>query len=1320
MTTIVVKRPARRPAPELPAGELILQAPPEIPPPPARQWLQVLTVVPMVAMMAGMMLMFSGSMNGSIRFVVYGLMGVGMLGMVVTGFLQGGGPSKREMGHARRKYLRQLAQHRLRLRRSVRGQRDAMDYLHPDPESLWSLAASYRLWERRKDDPDFGIARIGTGAQAPATTLVSPDTKPLEELEPLSALALRRFITTYTTIDGLPLGIAINGFSRIYLRGDRARHLGMLRAMLAQLATFHSPDDLRIAVCVGERERADWEWIKWLPHALHPERTDALGPLRLVAPTIPALEAMLEEELARRPRFDPEVDTRVSGPQLVVVLDGGSMAGSDHLMTGGGVEGVTVVDLTTMPPRALDRTTVVLAVDGDGDLVSETIDGEIPLGRADALGAVAAEGLARQLAPLRLTAGVRGDAPMTSELGLAELLELGDPYEFDPADTWTPRPNRDRLRVKIGIHPDGAPIELDLKESAQDGMGPHGLLIGATGAGKSELLRTLVLALAATHPPSSLNFALVDFKGGATFTRLDSLPHTSAVITNLAEELHLVDRMTDAINGELIRRQELLRAAGNFDSLRDYEKARAAGAPLPEVPTLLVICDEFSELLSAKPDFIDMFVQIGRLGRSLGVHLLLASQRLDEGRLRGLEGHLSYRIGLRTFSEMESRTVLGMPDAFRLPRAPGHGFLKVGTEQLDRFRSAYVSGVYQRQTGRAASLTPQEQLVLREYTTHYLAAEPDTGDEPETPEPDQDTAVGETLLDIMVDRLQGQGTPAHQVWLPPLDESPTLDALLPALTTDPVRGLTTERPGGLRPVIGIVDRPYEQRRDPLRLDLSGAAGHVLVIGAPQTGKSTTLRTLISSLALTHTPREVQFFCLDFGGGTLASIAGLPHVSGVSGRLDTGAVRRTVAEVATVLAQRERLFAEHGIDSIVTYRKLRAEGRFADQPHGDVFLVVDGWQTLRGEFDQLEESVGDIAARGLSYGVHLLVSCSRSFDLRMNVRDLFASKLELKVGDPIDSLIDRRAAMGVPSGAPGRGISMSKHQMLVALPRIDGSARTEDLVGGIGALVDAVRSAWPGESAPPVRLLPGTFPFEELPETDELTGADAGLAVGIHEKDLSPMRLDFTADPHFFLLADTQSGKTTFLRTLARRIEGAYTPSEARIILIDHRRGLLGEVGEDYLLGYGTNDAHSGELLAEVAASMAKRLPGADVTPEQLRARNWWHGPEIFVLVDDYDMVATHEKHPLMPLLPLAAQGSDIGLHVVLARRSGGAGRGLFEPFLSRLREVGTPGLMMSGDRDEGPLLGGMRAQVLPPGRGWLVDRRGHKGLVQLAWLPSQA
>ena len=315
------------------------------------------------------------------------------------------------------------------------------------------------------------------------------------------------------------------------------------------------------------------------------------------------------------------------------------------------------------------------------------------IGTPDQIGSGEAAATCRAIAAIRMPDGGDADQPLTSSTGLTDLIGVADIRKLTPSTSWRPRPARDRLRVAIGVGTAGQAVELDIKEAAQGGMGPHGLIVGATGSGKSELLRTLVLGLAITHPPDLLNFVLVDFKGGATFNSLDGLPHTSAVITNLSDELGLVDRMKDAISGELNRRMELLRSAGNFASLRDYDQARALGAAeLPTLPTLLIVVDEFSELLAAKPDFLDLFITMGRVGRSLGVHLLLASQRLEEGRLRGLDTYLSYRIGLKTFSVAESRIVLGVPDAFELPPAPGNGYLKFDTTGLVRFKSAYVSG----------------------------------------------------------------------------------------------------------------------------------------------------------------------------------------------------------------------------------------------------------------------------------------------------------------------------------------------------------------------------------------------------------------------------------------------------------------------------------------------------------------------------------------------------------------------------------------------------------------------------------------------------
>ncbi|WP_433215084.1 type VII secretion protein EccCa [Dactylosporangium sp. CS-047395] len=1317
MSTVVRRRPARRAGPEYPSGEVLLEPPPEVPAPTGRGWAQMLMVIPMLAGSGAMALMFAGQRGGPLAYLTGAMFGLSAIGMLASQFGQSAGPGRQQMLIARRDYLRHLAQRRRQVRRAGQKQRATLLYRYPDPEALWSIPAGQRLWERRPADADFGMVRIARGPQELATPLVPPASRPLEDLDPMCAVALRRFMTTYATVDDLPIVMALDGFARVHLRGEPDRARALARAILAQAVAFHAPDDLLVAVCTAPANAGHWEWAKWLPHALHPSRNDALGRLRLISANVPGLEAMLDDVLGARPRFNPVSGAeRVGGPHVIVVLDGGDVLGSDHLMTEGGVEGVTVLDLSTAPPRLLDQTALVLEIAADGALASSTFEGRAEVGRADGLSAAEMEGLALQLAPLRLAAAARTEPRTGGTVDLAELLELGPPGDYDPARHWVPRPQRDRLRVPIGWSPDGTMVELDLKESAQDGMGPHGLLIGATGSGKSELLRTLVLALAVTHSSEVLNFVLVDFKGGATFTKLDVLPHTSAVITNLADELPLVDRMTDAINGELLRRQELLRKAGNYASQRDYEKARTAGVPLAPLPSLLIICDEFSELLTAKPDFIDMFVQIGRVGRSLGVHLLLASQRLEEGRLRGLDTHLSYRMGLRTFSAVESRIVLGDVAAFELPRSPGHGYLRFGTEPLRRFRAAYVSGVYRRD-GAVALAAAGHGPVVRDYVGGYVAP-------PVTEEPadvvEEEGAVGESLLDILVERMRGKGTPAHQVWLPPLDESPTLDALLPARVVDDERGLTVQEQalrGGLRAVLGIVDRPLDQRRDPLWWELAGSAGHAVVVGGPGSGKSTVLRSLILSLALAHTPREAQFYCLDFGGGALGALRELPHVGGVATRLDPGAVRRTIAELNVLLAERERRFATAAVDSMAAYRRARRAGQHADDPFGDVFLVVDGWSTIRSDFEDLEGTINDLTNRGLTYGVHVIAAATRWNDVRPAIRDLFGSRLELRLGDPGDSQLDRRAATNVPDRAPGRGVVPGGLQFLGALPRVDGQAGAEDLAEGVEKLVGEIRQAWPAAGAPPVRLLPAMLPYESLPVTDR---ERPGIPIGIAEADLNPVWVDFAQDPHFLLFGDSAAGKSAFLRAFGQSIIDRYELTEARMIVVDYRRSLLGAFDSPHLIGTGTSAPTAQTIMAEVVSVLKARLPGPDVTLEQLRTRGWWKGPELYVLVDDYDLVAGGTTNPITPLLDFLSQARDVGLHLILTRRTGGASRALYEPVLMRLRELGSPGVLLSGERDEGALLGNVRSAHQPPGRGYYVTRREGGRLVQLAWRPPPA
>jgi S-DNA-T family DNA segregation ATPase FtsK/SpoIIIE len=1258
----------------------------------------LMTYLPMGLMAGSMVLLYSGGGSGGIRtYMGGGLMGLAMIGMMLGQVGRSASERKRKLRGDRRDYMRYLAQVRKQVRSAIDQQRAAVCWDHPDPSTLWSMARGRRLWERRRSHEDFGEVRVALGQRRARLRLVPPQSKPIEDLEPMCAGALRRFMRAHATVSAVPTSLYLPGMPRVTFDGDEDRLRGLLRAIIAQIVSFHAPDDLRLAVLTSERAAAEWEWAKWLPHLAHPTDTDAAGAVRLLTSDHGELQALLTPTLGGDLASGKHSATT---PFLIVIVDGVPIPQDSRLLALAPGQG-TVLELPATDVRDESTSTVRLTLEG-GELSARASDSVTVLGKADYLGRAQSEALARRIAPCRTTGPFDAAQPFTSDFDMTRLLGIRDVYRYDVHALWRARARSGPLRVPIGVAEDGSVIELDIKESAQGGMGPHGMLIGATGSGKSELLRTIVLTLAATTSSEQLNFVLIDFKGGATFLGLDRLPHTSAVITNLADELPLVDRMQAALHGELIRRQETLRSHGHSSAF-EYEKARLKGADLTPFPTLFIVVDEFSELLATKPEFMELFVMIGRLGRSLGVHLLLASQRLDEGRIHVLEGHLSYRLALRTFSAIESRSIIGSTLAHELPSAPGNGFLKVDTTTLVRFKAGYVSGPAPKPLVTASTLPGHAADIVPFHAAFQMPNTAAVFDlEPAVTSTDDDQEDETSLLSIMVDRLHGQGVAARQVWLPPLGEPPTLDLLLPPVEPTPTRGLTAtgrHAHGQLRCPVGVIDLPFEQRRDPLIADLNAGRGHVAIVGAPRFGKSTLVRTLVCSLTLTHTAEEVQFYVLDFGGGTLAGLADLPHVGAVASRAEKEKVRRTVADVVGILEHRERAFAQYQIDSMNRYRELRADGTIVD-PYGDVFLVVDGWFTMRSEFDDLDTLIAQVAARGLSYGVHLIVTAVRWSEMRPALRDTLATRFELRLGDPIESEVGSRLAAAVPA-VPGRGLLKEGLHFLTALPRLDGSNPVGDLATASRALIRDVAEHWEGPTAPDVRMLPSRLAISDLPRADGYR-----VAIGLDERRLAPLFHDFARAPHLMVFGDSETGKTNLLRVLAESLIADRDPGEIRFLLADARRELHSCVPERYRVGYAVTTDALAEVVKQAAVSMTNRLPGPEITPDELQARDWWHGPELFVFVDDYEMFTTGLiGGPLEPFAPLLAQAAEIGLHLVITRSSSGALRAMADPMLRRLWEVGAPGVLLSYPKEEGKFLGEATPRTLPPGRAQYVTRR---------------
>lgn len=697
--------PTIRRGPRLTPGEINVTPPDdlgiEIPPSGLQKALPYVMGGGMLGMLA--IMIFTGIRQLSPYMLMMPLMMV----MGTVGFMAGGGPGGKkvpEINADRKEYLRYLAGLRSRVTTSATAQVAFFGYHAPHPGDLLSLVGTNRQWSRPANGDFFAATRIGIGAEpavdrllkpAVGGELAGPQGAPQAHLEPVSHMWLIKFLRTHGLIHDCPKLVQLRTFSTIAVGGDAERAAGLLTAMLCHLAVLHPPDLLQIRVLTDTPEDPTWAWLKWLPHAQHQTDTDVAGPTRLVFTRPDGLSDLT----ARGPHT---ADAAPAGAYVVVVDLTGGRAGFPV----DGRAGVTVITLGNHRGSAYK-----IKVDADGSAEDKLAQqGWRQVVRmADSMTPAQANRIARKLAGWSITGTIIDKTTRVQKKVATEWHQLVGAQtveEVTPA-RWRMFTDldRDRLRIPFGHElKTGDIMHLDIKEGAEFGAGPHGMLIGTTGSGKSEFLRTLILSLAATHHPDQVNLLLTDFKGGSTFLGTEKLPHTAAVVTNMEEEAELVSRMGEVLTGELDRRQSILRqagiqvgAAGALSGVAEYEKHRERGADLAPLPTLFVVVDEFAELLQNHPDFIQLFDRICRVGRSLRVHLLLATQSLNTGgvRIDKLEPNLTYRIALRTTSSAESKAVIGTPEAqYITNKESGVGFLRVGMEDPVKFHSVYTGTNY--------------------------------------------------------------------------------------------------------------------------------------------------------------------------------------------------------------------------------------------------------------------------------------------------------------------------------------------------------------------------------------------------------------------------------------------------------------------------------------------------------------------------------------------------------------------------------------------------------------------------------------------------
>jgi S-DNA-T family DNA segregation ATPase FtsK/SpoIIIE len=927
----------------------------------------------------------------------------------------------------------------------------------PDPAAVLghALLPSSRLWERRRSDCDVLRVRLGTAdLTSTLRTREGPTSSPAGTLAavPLE-VDLRRG----------PLGVA----------GPTEVAAGLTRWLVGQLATLHSPADVELALLLAPEVSDGWAWARWLPHLRGRVATSADEWPVIVA----ELAAVVDQRLADR-RLDPD---GWRGPWFVLVIDrAGRLAdvpGLAGLIARGSAVGLTAICIDTEVSALPTSCAGVARVHGTaGTRLSLRTESQPTDAAAviDQVSATWADDLARSLAPL-VDAGTSGASALPDSCRLLDVLDV-DRLDADAIKArWAG--SAGGARTPIGRCADGR-LEVDLVAD-----GPHALIAGTTGAGKSELLQSLVAGLASSHPPDEINFLLVDYKGGAAFADCARVPHTAGLVTDL--DPYLTERALRSLNSELRRRERLFAARGAAD-LAGY---RAAG-PSEAVARLVIVVDEFAALVEELPDFVRGLIGVAQRGRSLGVHLVLATQRPGSAVSAEIKANTSLRIALRVTDPGDSTDVIDAPDAASIERArPGRAYLRSGSA-LTCFQVAHGAGV--------ASADPEQVEVVPlgpwRRMPHRVAS------------PDAGTDIAR-LVDAIAAAAGGRVT-AHSPWTPPLPESLPRDDLDPAVTSTSI-GLAR------------IDLPDEQRTAALAVDV-GAGASVLAAGTTRSGRTSMLISLAVGATTQLGPDRLHVHVLDPTGELAATISPLPHCATVLGPHDTALAPRLLRRLERECSLR------------ITQKTGRA-GPPGDTPR--LLVLVDGWDTLVAGLSDIDaatcvDAVAGLLRIGPAAGLSIALTGDRTV-LAPRFAGGFAERILLRLPDRSDYGLAGIAARAVPTAMPpGRGLRAGDGAALQIA-----HAGSGPLAADAACAVSAVAPQWAatplGPAAIRIRSLPAHVSLAELP------AALGRLAIGLGGDQLDPLTLDpFDGAGRLLIAGPPRSGRTTVLVSLAQQAAAA--------------------------------------------------------------------------------------------------------------------------------------------------------------------------------------
>ncbi|MGQ0467443.1 MAG: FtsK/SpoIIIE domain-containing protein [Sporichthyaceae bacterium] len=1054
---------------------------------------------------------------------------------------------------------------------ALTAEQDAHRHDCPDPAlvGLLAIGPRQRLWERRRCDSDAGTIRLGTGTLRSEVLLSDPEVEDHRRSDPLP-------------MHEVPIAVSLQRHGVLGIAGRAGDARALACWVVVQSAVLHSPRDLTICVLAEPAGAHSWNWVRWLPHARPKDGQPAMALLGATTSAAAQRVAELLSIMTTRQESlrNAGAGGRLDAPDVLVVLDGSrrlrSLPGVPQLLADGPALGIHLVCVDAEARLLPEECKAVGILDARGNLtVRQSGVDVVESVRPDLVTPAWCERVARSLAALR-DVSRDDDSALPDAARLVEVLGLTNPTADQILAGWATGVTSTEAVVGVGL--DG-PFALDLRRD-----GPHGLIAGTTGSGKSELLQTLVAALAVANRPDAMNFVLVDYKGGSAFAECARLPHTVGMVTDL--DVHLVGRALESLSAELRRREHWFADAGVAD-LEAYLAARHRNPALPALPRLLIAIDEFASLARELPDFVTGLVNIAQRGRSLGIHLILATQRPSGVVSAEIRANTNLRIALRVTDAGESTDVIDAPDAARIAKAnPGRAYVRLGHSALVPFQAARVGGPA---PGRRAVATAPPFVAV---------VDPAAFGAPAPARPRAANASDTAPVTDLAELVEAIREAVELLALPP-QPSPWLPPLPTHLVVDDLEAPERSGDATLRPApFALVDLPAAQAREVESIDLA-TFGHLFVAGSPRSGRSQALRTIAGSLARANSAADVHLFGLDCGNGALLPVGDLPHCGAVVRVVETERVERLLDKLSATVRERMAQLGQGHFGDIGEQRAaVRPQERL---PH--LVLLLDRWEGFVATLDRHgEEGVARVmrlAREGVGVGVHLVVSGDQSL-LGGRLGVLTEHKIVLRLADKGDYGHVGVSARSVPDGLPdGRGyLAPGGATVQIALLDPDPSGRAQgEALARIAAAARERDYPLPEARRPfAVDVLPAAIPFDDAWRLRPTTAGPLWALIGVGGDRLTgygPVLDEGT--PAFLIGGPPRSGRSTALQSVAL----SCLAGGARLLVVLPRASPLADLaGEDGVVAVGE-----------------------DLSPDTLRAAIEAGGP-LVVLVDDADL-ATH-------------------------------------------------------------------------------------------------